>query len=557
MADCRLLAAVLDGNADEAPTALTDTGALTRAQFRAGVEAWRIRFTHVPGLRIGLYHEDAAFFAQRLLGAWAAGKLVHLPGDRLPATVARLTGQVDAVAGDLPGALKLETDETHSLPLPATPAEVALVINTSGSSGEPVAVGKRLAQLDAEIAALEQRFGAELGAAEIAGTVSHQHIYGLLFRVLWPLASGRPVHARRLSTPEQIAAVPGTGPLVLIASPAHLKRVPEAVDWAPLRARLVRVFSSGGALPPDASDAVAGLWGQRPVEVFGSTETGGIAERTGPQAAWTPLPGVAWRLEGEQLQVRSPHLASDAWYATADRAQPCDAGFVLLGRADRIAKIEERRISLDAIEQRLLTSPWIAAARVIVLPGDRVRVAVVAETTPDGAARLAYAGRAAFVRDARGWLAEHVDPVAMPRRWRFVDHLPVNAQGKTTEAALAALFRPTLPTPHWLERGANAASLEFDADPDLVPFEGHFPQAAVLPGVAQLDWALHFGRDAFALQGEPRRVEQLKFQALVRPDLRVRLALDWTPATGVLAFRYTSEAGTHASGRFVFATDAT
>jgi acyl-coenzyme A synthetase/AMP-(fatty) acid ligase len=39
-----------------------------------------------------------------------------------------------------------------------------------------------------------------------------------------------------------------------------------------------------------------------------------------------------------------------------------DGGFVLAGRADRIVKIEEKRVSLSAIEQRLLASPLVREA---------------------------------------------------------------------------------------------------------------------------------------------------------------------------------------------------
>jgi acyl-coenzyme A synthetase/AMP-(fatty) acid ligase/3-hydroxymyristoyl/3-hydroxydecanoyl-(acyl carrier protein) dehydratase len=566
MADRRPLAALLDGFLDDAPAALTDHGPLSRREFRARAEAWRARFARQPGTRVGLYHEDSAEFAIRLFGAWAAGKQVHLPGDRLPASLARLGEDVDALAGELPGAIGLDDLSGAASPasVAAHPDDIALVLRTSGSTGEPVAIGKRLRQLDAEIAALEARFGAGLADAEVAGTVSHQHIYGLLFRVLWPLACGRPVRVRRLATPEQIAADTGTRPLVLVASPAHLKRLPETLDWAPFAARCVQVFSSGGPLPADASDAALRLWGRRPAEVLGSTETGGIASRLAPDAPWVPLPGVEWRLDGDRLVIRSPHLdAPDAWVETADRAEAHGDAFVLLGRADRIAKIEERRVSLDVIERRLATSPWIAAARVLVLPGDgeRERVAIVAEVTPDGATRLNYAGRQAFVRDARGWLAGHVDPVAMPRRWRFVERMPVNAQGKTTIALLQALFRPAMPAPEWITRDAHAATLELVADENLAAFDGHFPGAPVLPGVAQLDWALKLGREAFAgaaagIDTAPARIEQLKFQALVRPGTRLTLQLDWKADAHALTFRYTSAGGTHASGRFVFATGA-
>ena len=565
MADCRSLATLLDGAPDDAPAALTERGILSRADFQAAVAAWQARFARESGTRVGLFHEDAAEFAVRLFGAWAAGKQVHLPGDRLPATLSRLGQHVDLFAGQLPAAVQLDGDETADGAdiKPLGREDVALVLMTSGSTGDPVAIGKRLRQLDAEVAALEQRFGPSMddaarGRAEIAGTVSHQHIYGLLFRVLWPLASGRPLRATRLSTPEQMAGRPTGRPLVLIASPAHLKRLPETLDWAGFNADLVHVFSSGGPLAAETSDATFTLWGRRPVEVYGSTETGGIAERADPRGTWTPLPGVEWRLENDQLSIRSAHLpAPAAWFATADRAVGEGSGFRLLGRADRVAKIEERRVSLDAIERRLAVVPGLGASRVVLLPGERERVAVVAEVTSEGAVRLEREGKATFSRNVRGWLVDHVDPVALPRRWRFVDRLPVNAQGKTTEAALVALFRPTLPTVNWLERGDHAARLEFTADADLAMFDGHFPEAPVLPGVAQLDWAVHFGREAFKPAGEPLRIEQLKFQALVRPDMRVTLALEWAPEAGALTFRYTSAAGTHASGRLVFAAGAT
>ncbi len=62
------------------------------------------------------------------------------------------------------------------------PDFIGLVLYTSGSTGTAQAIPKKLAQLGAEVAALETQFGALLGAADITATVSHQHIYGLLFQ---------------------------------------------------------------------------------------------------------------------------------------------------------------------------------------------------------------------------------------------------------------------------------------------------------------------------------------------------------------------------------------
>ncbi|HAU81132.1 MAG TPA: AMP-binding protein, partial [Stenotrophomonas sp.] len=94
--------------------------------------------------------------------------------------------------------------------------------------------------------------------------------------------------------------------------------------------------------------------GVAPTEVFGSSETGGVAWRrwSAARPQWHPLPGVAWRIDEGCLAVRSPHLASEDWWLTQDRAVADDGhSFRLLGRADRIVKIEERRVSLDALEQ--------------------------------------------------------------------------------------------------------------------------------------------------------------------------------------------------------------
>jgi acyl-coenzyme A synthetase/AMP-(fatty) acid ligase len=65
--------------------------------------------------------------------------------------------------------------------------------------------------------------------------------------------------------------------------------------------------------------------------------------------------------------VRSPHLEDDNWLTLADRAARIgEQRFLLLGRSDRIVKIEEKRISLSAMEATLLASGLAAEARVVL-----------------------------------------------------------------------------------------------------------------------------------------------------------------------------------------------
>ena len=584
--------------------------ALTQAHFAHQVAAWRDLLAAQPGARWALFVEDTFDFATALFGAWHAGKTVVVPGDMQDDTVARLRGVADGFLGDLPGAL------ARPAPAPAFAREAAfapldreatqLVVYTSGTNGEPLAISKRLAQLDAEVHALEARFGAlcDTGLAPVnlapetvaagegitgfddAGpvdepplvwaTVTHQHIYGLLFRVLWPLASGRPFAAERLVFNEEIA-LRIAGPAVLVASPAHLRRLPETLDWSAARAGLRGVFSSGGPLPPEAAESAMALLGVAPVEVYGSSETGGVAwrQRARHGDTWQALPGIAFRIDDGELCVRSPHLPDAEWYRTADRATPAGDGmdgFELHGRVDRIVKIEEKRVSLTAMEQCLAASDDVAEARVLMLADEppvvevagtpvahAVRPAAVVSLTEAGRAKLAASGKPALVAELRARLLAAVDRVALPRRWRLVDALPVNAQGKSTEALLGALFapaaeaRPQRPSPKWriTEEGRAQASLALT--PELLVFDGHFPGSPILPGVAQVDWAIAFARERFALPTRFIRMDALKFSQPALPGMHLDLDLQWNAATSTLHFEYRSTAGRHSSGRLVFA----
>lgn len=519
-----------------------------RARFLDDVAGWRARFASHGGRRFALYDDDSYRFATALWGAWHAGVEVFLPGDLQPATVLRLRAEVDAFASELP----LCGDAQPAQLWQALDADATrLIVYTSGSSGEPVAIPKQLAQLDAEVHHLQTAFGAELDDSVVLGTVSHQHIYGLLFSVLWPLAAGRPFSAKRLDHPEEIVASPHASS-VLVASPAHLKRLPEQIHWEPARRALRAVFSSGGPLPPGAAQASLTLLGHSPTEVYGSSETGGIAWRRRAQHGdtWRALPEVQWRIEGDLLEVRSPHLDSNAWWTTSDRAQVAEDGFVLRGRADRIVKVQEKRVSLTAMDAALAACPEVHEARVLPLQGDRLGAVVV--PSAEGWALLQRQGKRALNERLRSALLEHVERVALPRRWRYVCALPVNAQGKSTEALLAALFRPTLPAAQWGPRDASSAIVQLDISAELAAFDGHFPGQPILPGVAQVDWAIHFARECFALPARFLRLDALKFQRPVRPGTMVELALQWQADAAVLGFRYSSAEGVHASGRIVF-----
>jgi acyl-coenzyme A synthetase/AMP-(fatty) acid ligase len=548
--------AQLAARAPDAVIGRAGAQAVTRDAFLTRVADWSALAAGTHGRHCALYIEDSIEFAAALLALWQCGKTVWLSADTLPATCTALAASVDDFYGEFPApwqGLQAGAAAAPSLsPRALDPAMAAVVVHTSGSTGQPQAIPKSLAQLAAEVGTLEQTFGARLGAADIVATVSHQHIYGLLFKVLWPLAAGRVIHAGRLAYPEQMAAQLGATDCVLVASPAHLKRLPAHLDWSAARSSLKAVFSSGGMLPEGAGIEL----GQAPIEVYGSSETGGIGWRQRGPAMWQPLAGVEWQVNPDGLlEVRSPHLPDRNWMTLADRAEAGEGGFVLHGRADRIVKIEEKRISLDAIEAALLASGLVREVRVLLVPaadGQRQSVAAFVVLDEAGQARLAIGGKHALNQQLRGLLAGQVEVLALPRRWRYLDRLPSNAQGKTSQASLLALLAPTLPAIKLLEKTAQRVLIELTVPSTLLYFDGHFHGCPVLPGVVQVDWAMHYGREHFDLPATFQGINALKFQQIIRADTPVQLELAYASDKLCLTFRYFSDAGPHAGGRIMF-----
>jgi acyl-coenzyme A synthetase/AMP-(fatty) acid ligase len=246
------------------------------------------------------------------------------------------------------------------------------------------------------------------------------------------------------------AAIAESAGAYLVSTPAHLRRLagsPAALHGAVSSCRAV--FSSGGPLDARSARTLAGVLGHAPIEVFGSTETGGIAWRQQTEeqpAPWIPFDEVeiATTDEGRRLHVTSPWIGEPGGVFTmGDTAEIApDGRFVLGQRADRVVKIGERRLALPEMEARLHEHPFVETAALVPLErrGEE-RLGAIVVLTDEGGGALAGSGRRALALALRRWLAAHWDGVLLPRAWRFVDRLPEDAQGKASMAALGALFR--------------------------------------------------------------------------------------------------------------------
>jgi acyl-coenzyme A synthetase/AMP-(fatty) acid ligase len=152
------------------------------------------------------------------------------------------------------------------------------------------------------------------------------------------------------------------------------------------------------------------------------------------------MPGVSVRVTQEALLcLRAPWLPDTEEWQTADRGElHADGTFSLHGRADRIVKVGEKRVSLTAIETRLAGSRLVREARVLLLQGGRTGAAIVLR--PEGAALRDREGERRLAGELIRLLRPHVLAVGLPRRWRVVDALPRNEMGKVTDEAVRGLF---------------------------------------------------------------------------------------------------------------------
>ena len=223
-----------------------------------------------------LTSHDTLDFSIQLLALLYAGKQVIIPPNTLTGTLMQLAGEFDAVVSN-----ELASTDTF-LPLLSLidPHVAEINLYTSGSTGKPKRVRKTLAQLEAEIQVLEALWGNALADHTVVATVPHHHIYGLIFRILWPLSAGRVFDTVTCAHPDLLKErMSKFSKSILVSSPAHLSRLPKLTELSTLMVATNFIFSSGGPLSIATATEFHHEIGYDPIEIYGSTETGGIAWR--------------------------------------------------------------------------------------------------------------------------------------------------------------------------------------------------------------------------------------------------------------------------------------
>lgn len=327
-------------------------------------------------------------------------------------------------------------------PAPGT----ALVVGTSGSSGEPKFVQLSAAALGASATGTRARLG---GSASWLLALPTEHVAGIQV-IVRALAAG--------STPVLQDLRAGFRPADLVGAidrmpagrrrtslvPTQLLRVLDA-GGEPVRAlaELDAVLVGGAALDP-ALRARAEAAGVAVVATYGMSETAGGCVYDG-----VPLDGVRVQIadDGRILlggptlalgYLGRPELTAEAFRAgsfrTGDLGSWAAGRLEVLGRADDVVVTGGEKVAPAAVERALGAVAGVRDCCVVGLPDPRWGAIVAA-------AVVSAPGRVLDDQVLREHVRRELGRAAVPRRIVVVDALPLRGVGKTDRIAVAHLLQ--------------------------------------------------------------------------------------------------------------------
>ena len=259
----------------------------------------------------------------------------------------------------------------EALDFNSIPTDTSAIFFTSGTTGEPTGALKSRDNITKELKVLKELFS-PLGIERVVVTVPLIHIYGFLAGVLLPRALDAEVVLKEEFLPHELIELAEDKKTLCITNPVFLK----VLNKLNITQKYPNItfLSSTGKLDAEIASSLNKKLDVSIYQLFGSTETGGIAYKINDDELWQPLSGVSIGKEGENLSVNSPYISDfliedslvkvQKPFVTTDIIEIKEQSFKLLGRASEIIKISGKRISILEVESLLEQSEYIEEALV-------------------------------------------------------------------------------------------------------------------------------------------------------------------------------------------------
>ena len=306
-----------------------------------------------------------------------------------------------------------------------------LLFFTSGSNGFPIGAFKTRENILKEVEVLKELLE-DYTIKRVVVTVPFVHIYGVIVGLLLPLSLGNiELIVKKDFLPYELLEEASHKDTLVITTPVFIKSLGKLSDKKDLSGNVF--ICSTGPLDNDDITIFENLYQADLIQIFGSTETGGIAYKFSNTNKWKPLNSVTITLNDEKLSVVSPFISPyllnkeilpiSQPFTTEDLVDIDDGGFKLLGRSNKIIKIAGKRISVLQIEVILEELEGINTAIVeLVYKKDLFKSEHILITLE--------ANNEIHKKDIKAKIVEFYGTITIPFKVRYVDKINYSAMGK-------------------------------------------------------------------------------------------------------------------------------
>jgi acyl-coenzyme A synthetase/AMP-(fatty) acid ligase len=414
-----------------------------------------------------------------LLACWRMGAVAlpcntmlrrHDLEHRVAASNPKLCVGEEGLLAEMPDGVPLMTmadvaevmDEDRPQEAPAAveemdPEDPALIVFTSGTTGEPRGVVHAYRYLMGQQVQAEHWFGSRKGDLAWCTTATGWSKSARnVFLAPWITGAAAVIHDGRFDPAERLDFAEALGVNVLCQAPTEYRMLARRTQLRPLPA-LRRMVSAGEPLDPETIAAFKEATGLEPADGYGQTETGHVSanqigEPVRQGSMGKPLPHMDVRIvpsEGAdsgvgELQLRaasSPTFFSryldgerfeGEWWPTGDLVREDDDGYLFFeGRDDDIILSSGYRIGPFEVESALLSHPAVAEAAAVAAPDPERGAVVRAIVVPherEPSEELA--------RELQEHCKRETAPYKFPRIVEFAGELPKTTSGKVKRAQL-------------------------------------------------------------------------------------------------------------------------
>jgi len=305
-----------------------------------------------------------------------------------------------------------------------------LMYYTSGSTGRPVGALKSKENIETEVQTLAKLLK-PYRIKRVIVTVPFVHLYGTLFGLFYPLLNDIDIIFKEHFLPHDLLDFidPYT---MIVTTPLYIKALNKIQEEKDLSHSLF--VSSTAPLDSESIVCFNKKYHADILQIFGSTETGGIAYKINAQEVWKPFDGVTICVDKqEELSVSSPFVSNllyqenfietQGQIQTFDYVQLKPSGFKLIGRSSKIFKLAGKRYSTVQIENILERVEGIEKAFIfVVLAKDSLRGEYIDITLESK--------KSFSAKEIKKILQENLSNLKFSIQLTIVDKIPINQIGK-------------------------------------------------------------------------------------------------------------------------------